>query len=293
MGVWTEDPNTGRSQWRDEFPDTPEGRAAAQADTNARSGSSGGGGGGGGGSAGSSASGGGGSNYYGTGTYNTGMEQPYSRSGVRSTETDRTRNIYGRRGDEPLRDWAERAFAQTTRAKGPKSLNPYMDENPLANSPYARWFQQRYNQAIPQNLILQRLLNPGSAAGQDFEPWMEAQMGDAVGNGAGMGFGTGAEGASTNLTGLAKLIEQINRGDLNGLSAEQRTMGSEMLNQPSSVVPYILAQLQGAINPFGMNAASGMISSMLNNEYDDPVGHDQAVQGPFASRVLQRLGLYR
>jgi len=42
MGVWTQNPVSGRSEWREEFPDTPAGQQAAQDSTNQRAMSSGG-----------------------------------------------------------------------------------------------------------------------------------------------------------------------------------------------------------------------------------------------------------
>jgi hypothetical protein len=222
-----------------------------------------------------------------------GTNYGYDTPGAGTSETDQTKSIYGRRrigrDEEPLDKYMQRVWQQATRAGSP-TLNPYAEENPFANSPYAKWFQNRYAQTIPANITLERVLT-ADGAGQDFEPYMQGKLGDAVSHGAGRGFGTGLQGSSKNLSQLNTIVEQLGRGDKSGLSADQIAIGNTVKDDPRIAMQLVNAQLQGSINPFGNEYLANMMEDAAANYYDDPVGHDPAQKGAFLTNILPKLNL--
>lgn len=213
----------------------------------------------------------------------------YDAPGGADATTDQTKNIYGRRGTERMDQYMQRVFQQATRAGSP-GLNPYMEENPFANSPYARWFQDRYAQTVPANIMLQRLLG-NEGGGQDFEPYMQSELAQSVSHGKNRGFGTGLQGAGNNLGRLNGIVEQLGAGNQSGMSADQIAMGNTLKDDPAMALQMVNAQMQGAVNPFGMDYITNLGRDMAANYHDDAVGHDPAKNGAFLTNLLKKLNM--
>lgn len=221
-----------------------------------------------------------------------GMNWGYEGSGQGGEETDQTKAIYGRRGDETLDKYMRRTMQQAARAASPNALNPYLSENPNANSPYARWFQERYGDTVPANIMLNRLLSNGSmgSGAQDFEPYMEGELGAFMG-GKGRGFGQGMTDRAGNLGKLNDIISMMQSGNEGDLSTEQRAFGGAIKDDPRLAMMMVNGQLDGAINPFGMEYVNSLGSDMTANYFDDPVGQDPSKKGPFLTNYLKKLGV--
>jgi hypothetical protein len=283
MGVWTTDPKSGKSQWRDEFPDTPEGQAAAQADTDKRSSRS------------SSKAQGDGNSSYDAGDQtqgNEGTNYGYQGAGPGGTETDRTKSIYGYRAGEKLPDWMQRVFQQGTRdfggALSPDSSNPY------GRTPYATWFQNQYQNVVPANMLLQQILT-NSGGSSDFAPNTQAGIEAFMNGGDGRGFGTGTAGAQANLGKLNDMLNAFANKNTSGLSSDQNDMLGELMDNPSDVLAMVNAQLSGGqgANPLAARYVQNIGQRMLDEYYDDPVGHAPDTHGTYLQNLMKQLNMAR
>jgi hypothetical protein len=291
IGVWTTDPKTGKSVWRDEFPDTAQGRTDAQADTNKRAAAQT--------QTTTPAStyntGGGGSATTGQTQANPGTNYGYTGSsndtGGAATDpaVQRTRAIYEYRPGEKLQDWMQRVFQQGTRDYG-GSISPD-SSNPNATSPYAQWFQNRYQNVAPANMLLDQILNNSGQSATDTAPDVQARMQAFIGSGTGAGFGTGTQGANQNLGKLNDLLNSFNSGNTGGLSQSQLEMLGQLNNSPSDALALYNAQESAGMgaNPLAAPYMQTIEQKMLDEYYDDPVGHDPATHGTFLNNLMKRM----
>jgi len=283
MGVWTNDPKTGKSVWRDEFPDTPEGRQAAQQDTNKRSQSQ--------------ASQQGANTYNAGGTGSTGgatkadpgTSYGYEQGASGNTAEDRSKAIYEYRPGEKTQDFMQRVFQQGTRDFG-GVLSPSVD-NPYGRTPYAQWFQNRYQNVVPANIMLEQLLGnelTSTDSGQDTESKIKAFMG----GGPGRGYGGGTNQAGGNLGELNNLLNAYAKDpNMAGLSPMQATTLRGLQDDPSGQLALVNAQVAGSIgaNPFSSKGFQTLGQGLLDQYYDDPVGNNPATQGSYLQNLLKRM----
>lgn len=269
---------------------TPTGGATqTNADPNSLDSQSSGGGGGG---------GGGGQGPYNTGnaatvgasTANPGTAFGYGNNTQGDDNTDRTKAIYEGRDNETLQDWMGRVFRQGTRDFG-GALSPDAD-NPYGRTPYANWFQNRYSDVVPANIVLSQLLNNTGGA-QDFAPGMEAGMKDFMSSGTGRGFGTGTQGAGQNLGKLNDLLNSFMNGDQANLSPDQVAVLGSMNDSPQQQMAMVNAQLSGGMgaNPFASQYVTSLGSRLQKDYYDDIVGNAPNKQGSFLQNLMQRLNM--
>ena len=291
MGVYTTDPKTGKSVWRDEFPDTPEGQQAAQASTNDRSNTSTGSAGGNVATNNNSAAPKGNATTGDT-KGDPGSAFGYNAGSSGTTAADRTKSIYEGRDNESLQQWMQRIFRQGTRDFG-GTLSPDAS-NPYGRTPYANWFQNRYQDVVPANLALQRLLT-NSGQTQDFGPDMEAGMKGFQTTGAGRGFGTGSQGAEENLGKLNDLLNDFTQNKTGGLSNDQVMMLGSLMDSPQQANALVNAQLAGGAgaNPFASGYIQSLESRMMNDYFDNPVDQDPAKNGTYLNNLMTRMNLRR
>ena len=209
-----------------------------------------------------------------------------------TTAADRTKSIYEGRDNESLQQWMQRIFRQGTRDFG-GTLSPDAS-NPYGRTPYANWFQNRYQDVVPANLALQRLLT-NSGQTQDFGPDMEAGMKGFQTTGAGRGFGTGSQGAEENLGKLNDLLNDFAQQKTGGLSNDQVTMLGSLMDSPQQANALVNAQLAGGAgaNPFASGYIQSLESRMMNDYFDNPVDQDPAKNGTYLNNLMTRLNLRR
>jgi hypothetical protein len=207
-----------------------------------------------------------------------------------TTEADRTKSIYEGRQGEALDDWMKRVFRQGTRDFG-GTLSPDAD-NPYGRTPYANWFQNRYADVVPANIVLGKLLN-NTGNGEDFAKTMEGGMQSFMGEGVGRGFGTGTEGASQNLGKLNSLLNGFGNNATEGLSPDQVAMLGSLNDSPAQQLAMFNAQISGGMgaNPFAANYVNSLAQRLQSDYYDDIVGNDPAKQGTFLQNLMQRLNM--
>lgn len=206
------------------------------------------------------------------------------------SEANRTKSIYGYREGENLEQWMQRVFRQGTRDFG-GALSPETD-NPYRNTPYAQWFQNRYRDVVPANMLLDRLLN-NKGATQDVAPQLEGGMQDFMGSGVGMGHGTGTAGAQANLGKLNDLMNSVLAGNTGGLSEEQINVLGGLNDSPNNQLAMLMAQLSGGsgANPLSARYISNLGQQSLNDYYDDIVGKSPATNGTFLQNLMQKMNM--
>lgn len=238
-------------------------------------------------------------------TYNAGAQGPattgstkadpgtnwgFTGGGVGGTPEDRTKSIYEGKDNETLQQWMQRVFRQSTRDFG-GALSPDAD-NPYGRTPYANWFQNRYTDVVPANLLLSKLLT-NSGMGEDFAPGMEAGMKNFQSTGEGRGFGTGVEGAQGNLGKLNDLMNSFANENTAGLSPEQVTALGGLMDSPQNTTALVNAQLAGSIgaNPLASKYLSQIESQSMNDYFDDVVGQSPKTNGTFLQNLLRRINM--
>jgi hypothetical protein len=207
-----------------------------------------------------------------------------------TTEADRTKSIYEGRQGEELGQWMQRVFRQGTRDFG-GTLSPDAD-NPYGRTPYANWFQNRYNDVVPANIVLGKLLN-NTGGDQDFAQTMEGGMKDFMTSGVGRGFGTGTQGASENLGKLNSLLNGFGNNATEGLSPDQVAMLGSLNDSPAQQKAMFNAQIAGGMgaNPFAANYVNSLAERLQADYFDDMVGNDPAKNGTFLQNLMQRLNM--
>ena len=196
----------------------------------------------------------------------------------------RTENVYALRNNDDPTSWARRVFAQGTADFGDKNLNPYLSQNPLANSPFARWFQDRYGLAAPTNALVAAELGnqaPTSTYTQD-------QMKSMAGNASATGPGT-MSGAIGNLRGLQGMLQNFAGGG-SELSPTQTLFAGQLMNDPQLASQIITSQLQGATGGWGMGYLNNMLSNLATQYYNDPANQGPQAKGSFLGQALRMMG---
>lgn len=197
----------------------------------------------------------------------------------------RTENVYALRNNDDPTSWARRVFAQGTADFGPSSLNPYLAQNPLANSPFSRWYQDRYGLAAPTNaLVGAELTNqaPTSTYTQD-------QMKSMGGNPGSLGPGTIGQ-ATGNLRGLQGMLQNFAGGG-SGLSPTQTLFAGQLMNDPQLASQIITGQMQGATGGWGMSYLSNMLSNLATQYYNDPANQGPQSKGSFLGQAMKMMGM--
>lgn len=197
----------------------------------------------------------------------------------------RTENVYALRNNDDPVSWAKRVFAQGTADNGQPALNPYLDQNPLANSPYARWYQDRYGVAAPTNaLVAAELGNQAPTS-----TYTSDQMKTMQGNGQ-MGPGNMAD-ATSNLRGLQGMLQDYAGGG-KGLSTTQNLFAGQLMNDPQLSSQAITSQLQGATGGWGMGYLTNALSNLATHYYNDPANMGpQGSKGSFLKQALSMIGM--
>lgn len=300
MGVWTTNPNNGNSWWRDEFPDTPEGREAAQNDSNSRAGSqSSGGGGGGGGYSGGTSNPSSTAQVLINNVANTPLQgRAYGMTNTGSATANdpyaRTHQVYGRNGRKTA-DYFEGAFNQGLQEFGPKSLSQSPD-NIFADSPWARFYRQFYQDRVPAQYLMGRLLNPqgfssygnNASGGEDTAEGMQNYLKDFNQNGTGGGH---IGDFRTSLQSISDLINKVSSGETDGLDQFQLDEAETLANDPSEATAMITSLLGDILGASGGRRIMRILQSMTDNYYQDAQANDPAKAGPFFNRALKQLGL--
>jgi hypothetical protein len=288
MGVWTTNPKTGKSEWRDEYADTDEGKQQAQNNTNTRAENQ------------SKSSGGGGGSTINTDTSNgpasvgatkanPGTAFGYGGGAAGGSEADRTKSIYEAAEGETLQDWMNRVFRQSTRDFG-GNLSPDAN-NPYGRTPYAQWFQNRYSDVVPANIVLGQLLgNTGSM--DNFAGDMEAGMKGFQEGGAGRGLGINGQ-AQGNLGSLNDLLNAFMNKQTDNLSPAQIAVLGSLNDSPQQQMAMINAQLSGGLgaNPFASGYVRSVGSRMMNDYYDDKVGNAPDKAGSFLQNFMKQFNM--
>lgn len=202
-------------------------------------------------------------------------------TGGQLSEADQRRqSIYGMRQGENISNWASRAFEGATAGTG---MSPNSAANPMADSPLARFFQQRYGNVLPQNSLLNMILN-GPSAGVDPTVGLETSIGQGVKTGAGLGTPSNYQSMFAD---LANMVGRGSNNDFGGLNDFQEGMTRQLMNDPNSVVQLLSAALQGTTGGFGMQYMNNMLSDAARQSYNDPYANPSA---PFLSNMLKKLG---
>jgi hypothetical protein len=197
----------------------------------------------------------------------------------------RTENVYALRNNDDPVSWAKRVFAQGTADNGQAALNPYLDQNPLANSPYARWYQDRYGVAAPTNALVAAELGNQSPT----STYTSDQMKSMQGNGQ---FGPGnMADATSNLRGLQGMLQNYAGGG-KGLSTTQNLFAGQLMNDPQLSSQAVTSQLQGATGGWGMGYLTNALSNLATHYYNDPSQQGpQSPKGSFLKQALQMIGM--
>jgi hypothetical protein len=209
-----------------------------------------------------------------------------------NTAEDRVKASYEAKDNETLPQWMQRVMRQGTRDFGgvlsPDASNPY------GRTPYAQWFQNRYADVVPANIVLSKLLN-NTGNDQDFAQTMQGGMRDFLGTGTGRGFGMGTQEAGQNMGSLNDLLNAFNAGNTGNLSPDQMTMLGSINDSPQQQMAMMNAQLSGGIgaNPFAAGYARNLQAQMMNDYYDDIVGHAPGVggNGTFLNSFMKKLNM--
>lgn len=197
----------------------------------------------------------------------------------------RNENVYGLRNNDDPTSWARRVFAQGTADFGNKSLNPYLDQNPMANSPFAQWYQSRYGTAAPTNaLVASEISGQAPTAGAMQGAMQTAQQG------GGPGAPTMA-GAQSNLQQLNQMVNNKAAGTGN-LNTSQGLFAGQLMNDPQLASQIITSQLQGGTGGWGMGFLGNSLSNLATHYYNDPGNQGpQSPNGTFLNQAMKMMGM--
>lgn len=196
----------------------------------------------------------------------------------------RTENVYALRNNDDPTSWARRVFAQGTADYGDKSMNPYLSQNPLANSPFTKWAQDRYGLSAPTNsLVAAELSNQAPTA-----TYMQGQMKNAATNPAASGPGDMGS-AIGNLRNVQSMLQNY-AGGASGLSPTQNLFAGQLMQDPQLASQIITGQLQGATGGWGMGYLSNMLSNLATQYYNDPANQGPQAKGSFMGQALKMMG---
>jgi hypothetical protein len=213
----------------------------------------------------------------------------YGAGSAGGSEADRTKSIYEGKEGETLQNWMDRVFRQSTRDFG-GVLSPDAN-NPYGRTPYAQWFQNRYSDVVPANIVLGQLLgNTGSM--DNFAGDMESGMKAFQEGGVGRGLGINGQ-SQQNLGELNDLLNSFMSGNTEGLSPVQRGILGQLNDSPNQQAALINAQLSGGLgaNPFASTYVKGLQSRMLNDYYDDVVGQAPNKNGSYLQNFMKTMGM--
>ena len=197
----------------------------------------------------------------------------------------RDENVYGLRDNDDPVSWARRVFAQGTADFGNKSLNPYLSQNPLANSPFARWYQGRYGLSAPTNSMVAAELSGQAPTGDYIKNQMQSAAG---GNGLN---GPNMAGAQANLQQLNQVLQKQAAGG-GGLNPSQTLFAGQLLNDPQLASQIVTGQMQGATGGWGMGYLSNMLSNLASQYYNDPANRGpQSPNGSFLQQAMHMMGM--
>lgn len=197
----------------------------------------------------------------------------------------RTENVYALRNNDDPTSWARRVFAQGTADFGPSSLNPYLSQNPLANSPFSRWYQDRYGLAAPTNALVAAELSNQSPT----STYTQNQMKSMGGNPGSLGPGD-MNAATSNLRGLQGMLQNFAGGG-SGLSPTQTLFAGQLMNDPQLASQIITGQMQGATGGWGMSYLSNMLSNLATQYYNDPSQQGPQAKGSFLGQAMRMMGM--
>lgn len=220
---------------------------------------------------------------------NPGTAFGYGGGAAGGTEADRTKSIYEAAEGETLQDWMNRVFRQSTRDFG-GALSPDAN-NPYGRTPYAQWFQNRYSDVVPANIVLGQLLgNTGSM--DNFAGDMEAGMKGFQEGGQGRGLGINGQ-TQGNLGSLNDLLNSFMNGNTDNLSPAQMAVLGSLNDSPQQQMAMINAQMSGGLgaNPFASGYVRSLGSRMMNDYYDDKVGQAPNTNGSFLQNFMKQLNM--
>lgn len=208
-------------------------------------------------------------------------------SGGQLSEADQRRQgIYGLRANENLGDWARRSFDQAAGDFGPAALNPNSFRNPMADSPAARFFQQRYSNTLPANALVALMLN-GPAAGVDPTIALQEMMQNGMQSGALLGTPSNYRAQFSDIN---NMVNRAMSNDFSGMNDFQQGMSRKLLNDPYAALQMISGALAGTTGGFGLEEMTGALADEARAAFNDPMGNAANKVGPFLQRALQKLG---
>lgn len=198
----------------------------------------------------------------------------------------RDENVYARRDGDSTTNWAQRVFRTSTGEFGPEALNPNLAENPLAGSPFARWYQSRYGVAAPINQMVASMISGDAPTSPEMKGWMQgAQQGTRSLGPMQMNDATG------NLAQVGKRLQSFADGKTEGWDPYQIGVYGSLLNDPEFAGNIVQSQLRGATGGWGMDYIGQMMKSMADGYYDDPANNGPDKMGPYFNQILKKIGV--
>jgi hypothetical protein len=197
----------------------------------------------------------------------------------------RQENVYALRNNDDPTSWAKRVFAQGTADYGAKSLNPYLDQNPMANSPFTQWYQQHYGTAAPTNDLVAQEISGGSPTAAAMQGGMQTQ--------ATQGYGgpSTIAGAQGNLQAVNAMVNRQAAGGA-GNNTTQRLFAGQLLNDPQLASQIVTSQLQGGTGGWGMGYLANQASNLATHYFNDPANQGpQSPNGTFLNQLMKSMGM--
>jgi hypothetical protein len=197
--------------------------------------------------------------------------------GLAGPNTTPTRNASA----ETLADWGPQVFRQGIADCLDRSMNPDLSVNPNANSPYVKWFLDRFSQQVPANVYLHSLLEGIPETVTAATRYRDAACDALRGRSS-----TTVSNARSNLHQLIQLQLTITAGGHLSNKDQERSVSS-MMYDPYTTAAVIAAQYRDTIDGPGWNYVAQKLNGLATSYVQNPA--ESGV--PFLQYASDRLGL--